>query len=91
MNYHTQWRGNDGRGFGYRLQPDAVDKSKAVTAEVSTGSGVFFHDLTLHASHPNRIGEDRWVWIPTYCDAQTEDLSYSWATAAMVVRGTKKT
>jgi len=82
---------NDGRGFGYRLQPDAVDESKAVTAEVSTGSGVFFHDLTLHASHPNRIGEDRWVWIPTYRDAQTEDLPYSWATAAMVVRGTKKT
>ena len=39
---YTMERQTDGRGFGCRLQPDAVDKSKAVTAEVSTGSGVFF-------------------------------------------------
>ena len=81
---------NDDYGFGHRLQPDTVDESKAITAEISAGSGVFFHDLTLHASHPNRTGVDRWVWIPTYRDAQIEDPPYSWATAATVVRGKKK-
>ena len=67
-----------------------MDESKAITAEISAGSGVFFQDLTLHASHPNRTGVDRWVWIPTYRDAQIEDPPYSWATAATVVRGKKK-
>jgi len=33
---------NDGYGFGHRLQPDAVDESKSITAEISAGSGVFF-------------------------------------------------
>ena len=82
---------NDDYGFGHRLQPNTVDESKAITAEISAGSGVFFHDLTLHASYPNRTGADRWVWIPTYRDAQIEDPPYSWATAATVVRGKKKT
>ena len=33
---------NDGHGFGHRLQPDVVDESKTITAEISAGSGVFF-------------------------------------------------
>ena len=51
----------EGDGFGHRLQPDTVDESKAITVEISAGSGVFFHDLTLHASHPNRTDADRWI------------------------------
>ena len=78
---------NDGHGFGNRLRPDAVDESLAVTAEIEAGGAVFFHDLTLHSSHPNISGEERWVWIPTYRDAKAEDNDYPWAVAAKVVRG----
>ena len=77
---------NDGHGFGNRLRPGAVDESLAVTAEVEAGGAVFFHDLTLHASHPNTSGEERWVWIPTYRDANAEDTDYPWAVAAKVLR-----
>lgn len=80
---------NDGDGFGHRLRPDAVDESLAITAELEAGGAVFFHDLTLHASHPNRSGAERWVWIPTYRDAKAEDNDYPWAVAAKVVRGEK--
>lgn len=81
---------SDGHGFGNRLRPDAVDESLAVTAEIEAGGAVFFHDLTLHASHPNRSGEERWVWIPTYRNAKAEDNDYPWAVAAKVLRGEKQ-
>ncbi len=77
---------NDGFGFEHRLRPDAVDESAAVTAELGAGGAVFFHDLMLHASHPNRSRADRWVWLPTYRDAQADDPDYPWAKAAEVVR-----
>ncbi len=80
---------SDGHGFGNRLKPDAVDESLAVTAEIEAGGAVFFHDLTLHSSHPNVSGEERWVWIPTYRDAKAEDNDYPWAVAAKVLRGEK--
>ena len=76
----------DGLGFGHRLDPDAVDESKAVTAVMEAGSVAFFHDLMLHASHPNSTGKDRWVWIPTYRNAHNDDPDYEWAVAARVVR-----
>ena len=81
---------SDGHGFGNRLRPDAVDENLAVTAELEAGGAVFFHDLTLHASHPNRSGSERWVWIPTYRDAKAEDMDYPWAVAAKVLRGEKE-
>lgn len=80
---------SDGHGFGNRLRPGAVDESLAVTAEIAAGGAVFFHDLTLHSSHPNRSGEERWVWIPTYRDANAKDNDYPWAVAAKVLRGEK--
>ncbi len=80
---------SDGHGFGNRLRPDAVDENLAITAELEAGGAVFFHDLTLHASHPNRSGAERWVWIPTYRDAKAEDMDYPWAVAAKVLRGKK--
>ncbi len=81
---------SDGHGFGNRLRPGAIDESRAVTAELEAGGAVFFHDLTLHASHPNRSGAERWVWIPTYRDASGEDTDYPWAVAAKVLRGEKR-
>ncbi len=80
---------SDGHGFGNRLRPGAVDENLAVTAELEAGGAVFFHDLTLHSSHPNMSGEERWVWIPTYRDANAEDNDYPWAVAAKVLRGEK--
>jgi ectoine hydroxylase-related dioxygenase (phytanoyl-CoA dioxygenase family) len=80
---------SDGYGFGHRLRQGEVDETQAVTAEMEAGGAVFFLDLTLHASHPNRTRADRWVWIPTYRDAQANDPDYSWAVAASVVRGSK--
>ena len=77
---------SDGLGFGNRLDPSSVDESEAVTVELEAGGAIFFHDLLLHASHPNRSGEDRWVWIPTYRDAAADDRHYAWSVAARVVR-----
>lgn len=80
---------SDGIGFDNRLKPGAVDEGQAVTAEMAAGGAAFFHDLTLHASHPNTAGKDRWIWIPTYRDTINDDPEYSWSIAARVVRGVK--
>ena len=77
----------EGEGFGHRLSEDAVDESLAVSAPCEPGDAVFFHDLTLHASHPNTSGQDRYAWIITYRNAAEEDLTYDWSVAAAVVRG----
>jgi phytanoyl-CoA hydroxylase len=79
---------SDNLGFVHRLRSDAVDERSEVTAPLEAGGALFFHDLTLHASHPNTSHQDRWVWIPTYRDAQAEDPFYPWAVAAAVVHGT---
>ena len=78
---------SDGIGFGHRVRPETVDESAAVTAPLEAGGAVFFHDLTMHASHPNTERSERWTWLPTYRDAQAEDPPYSFAVANAVVRG----
>lgn len=78
---------SDGSGFGHRIRPETVDESAAVTAPVEAGGAVFFHDLTMHASHPNTERRERWTWVPTYRDAQADDPDYSFAVANAVVRG----
>lgn len=77
----------DDIAFQQRLRPGEVDESLAVTAAVGAGGAVFFHDLALHSSYPNRTGADRWAWIGTYRDATADDQQYSWAVAREVVRG----
>ena len=57
-----------------------------VTAPVPRGAGIFFHDLTLHASCPNVNGADRWSVIPTYRDAATPDSSTVWK-SSLVLNG----
>ena len=78
---------DEGIGFGHRLRRGVVDENLAVTAIADAGAAVFFSDLTLHASHPNIVRADRWVWIPTYRDALLDDPKYPWAVAAKVLRG----
>jgi phytanoyl-CoA hydroxylase len=64
----------DGKTFGHRLRPDAVDESCAVILPCEPGDAVFFHDLTLHASFPNTSGRDRWSVISTYRNASEPDI-----------------
>ena len=78
---------SDGSGFGHRIRPEIIDENAAVTAPIEAGGAVFFHDLTLHASHPNSERRERWTWIPTYRDALADDPPYSFAVANTVVRG----
>ena len=76
-----------GEGFGHRVDAGHVPSAAVVTAPVRAGGAVIFHDLLLHASCPNTSGRDRWAWLPTYKDAQAQDLEYPAMTAAAVVRG----
>ncbi len=64
---------DDGTGFDNRLDPRAVDESRAVALPAPAGTAVMFHDLLLHASFPNATGEDRWALISTYRDAAVSD------------------
>lgn len=77
----------DGIGFSNRLDENAVDESQAVVVPVRAGGAVFFHDLALHASLPNTSGRDRWAVISTYRDASADDLEYTFARGAFMVRG----
>ncbi len=77
---------SDGKGFGHRLAAGAAQDARAVSVPVAAGGAVVFHDLTLHASHANVAGTDRWVWIPTYRSLHHADPPYAWATAARTVR-----
>ena len=47
----------------------------------------FFHDLTLHASLPNRSGKARRALIITYRDLSLPDKEYPDLPAAARVRG----
>jgi ectoine hydroxylase-related dioxygenase (phytanoyl-CoA dioxygenase family) len=76
-------------GFGNRLDPSArgVDMSRAVTVPARPGAAIFFHDLTLHASLPNRSGNERRALIITYRDLSQPDKEYPSLPAAARVRG----
>ncbi len=63
----------DGVGFGNRISEDALSGENIVDVVVEAGDALFFHDLLLHASHPNTSGRDRWSMIPTYRDANVPD------------------
>ncbi len=76
---------SDGHGFVNRMRPEHIDESKSVSLSVSAGTAVFFHDLLLHASHPNSTGEDRWALITTYKDGNAADPEYDWAVAAFTI------
>ena len=76
----------DDRGFGHRLDERLAPEEQAVSAPLAAGGAIVFHDLTLHASHANASGDDRWVWIPTYRSLHHADPPYEWAVAARAVR-----
>jgi hypothetical protein len=76
----------EGEGFGHQLRNEAIDETRVISAPCEVGDAVLFHDLTLHASHPNLTGADRYSLISTYRSAVEPDLTYDWAVAAEVVR-----
>jgi phytanoyl-CoA hydroxylase len=84
---HDQVRGV--AGFGTRLDPGerGIDMSRAVTVPARPGAAIFFHDLTLHASLPNRSGKSRRALIITYRDLSQPDKEYPSLPAAARVRG----
>lgn len=76
----------DVKGFVRRITDEQVAGLPIETVPVPRGAGIFFHDLLLHASCPNRNGQDRWSVIPTYRNAAAADSSTVWK-AALVLSG----
>ncbi|MFD1675544.1 phytanoyl-CoA dioxygenase family protein [Alicyclobacillus fodiniaquatilis] len=76
---------HDNFGFINRMNPDDIDDATVVSLPIKAGGAVFFHDLLLHASHPNVSGEDRWALISTYKDGTQPDPSYDWAVASFPI------
>jgi len=76
-------------GFGNRLDPTKLGLERLpVTAPLPAGGAVFFHDLCLHASLPNRNGAPRRALIPTYRNLAEPDEDYPSLPAARRIRGT---
>lgn len=75
---------DDVKGFGRRITDDQVAGQPIIDAPVPRGAGIFFHDLTLHASCPNINGADRWSVIPTYRNAATPDSSTVWKSSLVL-------
>jgi phytanoyl-CoA hydroxylase len=90
-SHRERYEHHAGRGpagsFGHQLNVPAVDRARVVTVPAPAGTAIVFHDLTLHASHPNNAHTDRYALAITYKDAVAEDLAYPAMTAAAVVRG----
>eukprot|EP00927_Polykrikos_kofoidii_P033557 TRINITY_DN28370_c0_g2_i1.p1 TRINITY_DN28370_c0_g2~~TRINITY_DN28370_c0_g2_i1.p1 ORF type:complete len:286 (-),score=37.36 TRINITY_DN28370_c0_g2_i1:70-927(-) len=57
--------------FDHRVSESLV--SDSIDVQLGSGSVLFFHDLLLHASHPNTNGADRYSMIATYRSRMEED------------------
>lgn len=66
-------------GFEQRIESAELEGLADETVPAAAGDVVFFHDLTVHASHPNRSGEDRWSLIATYRNGSEPDSSTVWS------------
>ena len=71
-------------GFDSRIADEDLAGLPVATVEVKRGGAVFFSDLSVHASHPNPAGLDRWAFITTYRDASVHDDSTVWKTSVIV-------
>ena len=74
----------DVRGFGNRISDDDLKDERIMDVEMKCGDVLVFHDGLLHSSYPNRSGEDRWSFIPTYRNADVPDTSTVWATSKLM-------
>lgn len=64
---------NDGIAFVNRVEEKDLADWTPVDLQVKRGDAVVFHDLAVHASHPNASGADRWSLISTYRIASIQD------------------
>eukprot|EP00811_Abedinium_folium_P000530 NODE_10485_length_1348_cov_2.642097.p1 GENE.NODE_10485_length_1348_cov_2.642097~~NODE_10485_length_1348_cov_2.642097.p1 ORF type:complete len:351 (+),score=69.23 NODE_10485_length_1348_cov_2.642097:95-1054(+) len=70
---------NDRIGFDNRLTDEALlEAGESMSVPLETGGAIFFHDLLVHASHPNSTGADRYCLIPTYRSSTVADNSPIW-------------
>ncbi|MBI2299391.1 MAG: phytanoyl-CoA dioxygenase family protein [Armatimonadetes bacterium] len=75
-------------GFGNRIDLAAHGLAgREVTVPLESGAAVFFHDLTVHASHPCAAGRRRRALAVTYRNLAEPDLDYPGLPAAARVRG----
>lgn len=65
-------------GFNWRIGNEEFADLPEVTVAADCGDIIFFHDQTLHSSHANTSGADRWSLISTYRDASVHDDSTVW-------------
>jgi hypothetical protein len=80
----TEQRVKTDTGFELRIADEDVKDLPVETVPVKRGGAVFFSDLSVHASHPNSTGGDRWALITTYRDAAVPDDSTVWKTSVVV-------
>lgn len=71
-------------GFDNRISDEDLAGLPVVSLECKRGDAVFFHDLLVHASHPNVSGGDRWSFISTYRNSSIEDDSKIWSSSVLL-------
>ncbi|MBM3265746.1 MAG: phytanoyl-CoA dioxygenase family protein [candidate division Zixibacteria bacterium] len=72
---------SDHNGFNNRVREEELKDAHVVDAPMHIGDILVFHDCLLHSSYPNRSGQDRWCFIPTYRNAAVPDVSTTWKTS----------
>jgi hypothetical protein len=74
----------DDQSFERRILDTDVAGLPVVTVPVQRGGALFFSDATVHGSHPNEQGVDRWSFISTYRDASVPDDAEVWKSALLL-------
>lgn len=67
--------------FNHRIDDDQIADLAVVDVELARDDVLFFTDRTVHRSHPNTSGDERWSFIATYRDGGVVDDSTVWETA----------
>ncbi len=74
----------DARGFSNRVSDDDLKGEEVLDVEMKCGDVLVFHDGLLHSSYPNRSGQERWSFIPTYRNADVPDTSTVWSNSRFI-------
>ncbi len=74
----------DDESFERRILDSDVAGLPIVSVPVQRGGALFFSDATVHGSHPNTLGVDRWSFISTYRDASVKDDAEVWKSALLL-------
>jgi ectoine hydroxylase-related dioxygenase (phytanoyl-CoA dioxygenase family) len=74
----------DNNGFVNRIRDEDLKDARILDAPLNAGDILVFHDCLLHSSYPNRSGQDRWSFIPTYRDASVPDTATIWNTSKII-------